>query len=54
MFDLYESDDIEKKLADLLEELFMQDDEDIVVLRKPGFPIIDGNCCSGSYGGYSY
>lgn len=47
-------EDTKKKLERLLEKLFIQDDNDIVILGKPKPPYLYGNCCTESYGGYSY
>jgi hypothetical protein len=46
--------EIESRLENFLENLFTQDEDLILVMRKPGAPSLCGNCCTESYGSYNY
>jgi len=52
--ELPKQNDTEKRLEDLLERLFVQSSGDVVVLKKPKLMYPDGNCCTESYGSFSY
>ena len=54
MGELPKQNDTEKRLENLLERLFVQSSGDVVVLEKPKLMYLDGNCCTESYGSYSY
>jgi hypothetical protein len=42
----------DRDLEKLLEDLFLDDDEDLVVLEWPGKIRPFGSCCSNSYSSY--